>query len=152
MTSKYLGLASEFILAADSNVNQSLAIKLFAAWLDDRGAVETASEPLVKYGPGDAYCRKCGSFDLVAGDGRPRDTTGALVCQNRPHVRAPVAGCACYACLESPEKTSAPLCPKCKDPDITRMKMMGQDSYECLKCNEWGPWPEASSGTRRNDP
>jgi hypothetical protein len=32
------------------------------------------------------------------------------------------------------------LCEHCNNPEITRIKMYGQDSYECLRCRRWFAW------------
>ncbi len=32
------------------------------------------------------------------------------------------------------------LCTRCNSPEINKIRMYGQVSYECLKCNRWWPW------------
>lgn len=32
------------------------------------------------------------------------------------------------------------LCEHCNNPDIKRIRIYGQDSYECMRCNRWFGW------------
>lgn len=41
--------------------------------------------------------------------------------------------------MKTDKRTRIPVCPQCHK-EVTRIPMMGQESYSCESCGTWGPW------------